>query len=197
MELSEPMGISLYEKLRGAAVANGFRDHLDAPFLLTLDFIGMDTQGKTHKEIPRRYFPIKIVNSEMDMGAGGTMYTVTAVPWTEFGMVNRYLYLRGTATIKGFSITEALKSLETIIKSHQRKEKPKTKTTKKEQTFKEGQHLQSNITCVSVFDVNLKLFRSLMFVFCCELFGLSLVLGSGGAVKMVRVFLETFGNNYK
>ena len=123
MELSEPMGISLYEKLRGAAVANGFRDHLDAPFLLTLDFIGMDTQGKTHKEIPRRYFPIKIVNSEMDMGAGGTMYTVTAVPWTEFGMVNRYLYLRGTATIKGFSITDALKSLETILSSHQRKEK--------------------------------------------------------------------------
>ena len=123
MELSEPMGISLYEKLRAAAVANGFRDHLDAPFLLTLDFIGMDTEGKTHKEIPRRYFPIKIVNSEMDMGAGGTMYTVTAVPWTEFGMVNRYLYTRGTATIKGGSITEALDSLEKILKKHQEKEK--------------------------------------------------------------------------
>ena len=123
MELSEPMGISLYEKLRAAAVANDFRDHLDAPFLLTLDFIGMDTEGKTHKEIPRRYFPIKIVNSEMDMGAGGTMYTLTAVPWTEFGMVNRYLYTRGTATIKGGSITDALKSLETILKKHQEKEK--------------------------------------------------------------------------
>ena len=123
MELSEPMGISLYEKLRAAAVANDFRDHLDAPFLLTLDFIGMDTEGKTHKEIPRRYFPIKIVNSEMDMGAGGTMYTLTAVPWTEFGMVNRYLYTRGTATIKGGSITDALKSLETILKKHQAKEK--------------------------------------------------------------------------
>ena len=123
MELSEPMGISLYEKLRAAAVANDFRDHLDAPFLLTLDFIGMDTEGKTHKEIPRRYFPIKIVNSEMDMGAGGTMYTLTAVPWTEFGMVNRYLYTRGTATIKGNGITEALASLESILKKHQEKEK--------------------------------------------------------------------------
>ena len=42
MELIEPAGISLLEKVRGAAFNNGYLDHLDAPFLLTMNFTGFD-----------------------------------------------------------------------------------------------------------------------------------------------------------
>ena len=40
MEIVEPAGITLLERVRAAAINNGFLDHLDAPFLLTIDFQG-------------------------------------------------------------------------------------------------------------------------------------------------------------
>ena len=42
MDLHEPYGVTLFEKLRAAANNNKFRDHTDAPFLLTIEFRGFD-----------------------------------------------------------------------------------------------------------------------------------------------------------
>lgn len=100
IELVEPNGITLFEKLKAAAWNNGYQDHIDAPYLLTLEFKGTDELGKT-VSIPdaKRVMPIKITNAPMTFNNGVTTYSLTAVPWTEFAMTDRFLYTRGTYNI--------------------------------------------------------------------------------------------------
>ena len=98
MVLHEPYGVTLFEKLKAAAFNNKFMDHIDAPYLLTLEFRGYDNLGNPKTVVTKRVLPIKIVNAEMDINAGGTMYTMSAVPWTEFAMTDRFLYIRGSGS---------------------------------------------------------------------------------------------------
>ena len=64
MRLTEPTGVTLINKIRAAAVNNGFFDHVDAPFLLTIQFTGFDEKGRV-KPIDQvattKKIPIKIV----------------------------------------------------------------------------------------------------------------------------------------
>lgn len=98
MILHEPYGVTLFEKLKAAAFNNKFMDHIDAPYLLTLEFRGYDNLGNPKTVITKRVLPIKITNAEMEINAGGTIYTMTAVPWTEFAMTDRFLYIRGSGS---------------------------------------------------------------------------------------------------
>jgi len=98
MVLHEPYGVTLFEKLKAAAFNNKFMDHIDAPYLLTLEFRGYDNLGNPKTVVTKRVLPIKIVNAEMDINAGGTIYTMSAVPWTEFAMTDRFLYIRGSGS---------------------------------------------------------------------------------------------------
>jgi len=100
LELVEPLGVTLFEKLRVAAFNNGFVDHIDAPFLLTLEFKGTDEKGK-FIDVPnqRRYLPIKITNCEMKFQNGYTRYVAKGIAWTEFAMTDRFLYTRHQANI--------------------------------------------------------------------------------------------------
>lgn len=98
MVLHEPFGVTLFEKLKAAAFNNKFMDHIDAPYLLTLEFRGYDNLGNPKTVITKRVLPIKITNAEMEITTGGTVYTMTAVPWTEFAMTDRFLYIRGSGS---------------------------------------------------------------------------------------------------
>lgn len=102
IEMHEPYGVTLFEKLRAAAFNNNFRDHIDAPYLLTLEFRGYDNLGNPiGNVITTRYLPIKITNAEMEIDAGGTRYSLIAVPWTEFAMTDRFLFTRGQSSVVG------------------------------------------------------------------------------------------------
>ena len=102
IEMHEPYGVTLFEKLRAAAFNNNFRDHIDAPYLLTLEFRGYDNLGRPiGNVITTRYLPIKIAKAEMEIDAGGTRYSLIAVPWTEFAMTDRFLFTRGQSSVVG------------------------------------------------------------------------------------------------
>ena len=123
MELSEPLGVTLFEKLRACAFNNGFIDHNDAPFLLTLEFRGYDSNGKMlGNVISKRHLPIVITNAEMDVSQAGTRYTLTAVPWTEFGMSNRFLYARCHGTVRGLTLDSVLNAFTDALNQAQAKE---------------------------------------------------------------------------
>ena len=128
MELHEPFGVTLYEKLRAGANNNRFADHIDCPYLLTLEFRGYDNQGQPlGNVITVRHLPIKITNSEMEIDASGTRYIMTAVPWTEFAMTDRFLYTRGagsllktvTDNVVDSTLSAALASLSKILNEQQ------------------------------------------------------------------------------
>ena len=101
MTLQEPMGITLWEKIRAAAGNCGYVNHTTAPFLLTVEFKGYDSVGNpmpSNKNL-KRYYPIRLSRSELNLKAGGATYTVYAQPWTEFAMVNSFLYTRGSGEV--------------------------------------------------------------------------------------------------
>ena len=123
MELSEPLGVTLFEKLRACAFNNGYVDHNDAPFLLTIEFRGYDSNGKMlGNVITKRHLPIIITNAEMDVTQGGTRYSVTAVPWTEFAMSNRFLYSRAQGSTSGKTAGKALQGFFDQLNEAQNKE---------------------------------------------------------------------------
>lgn len=96
MTLQEPFGVTLFEKLRAAAFNNGYRDYIDCPYLLKIEFRGFDNKGNPLEVITARHIPIKISNVEMTIDAGGTNYEVEAFAWNEFAMTDKFLYTRGT-----------------------------------------------------------------------------------------------------
>ena len=103
MEMIEPAGISLLEKIRGAAFNNGYLDHMDAPFLLTMNFAGFDELGKPISDKVKgtldRRIPVKLVDMDMSITGAGTVYTVKAIPMNEASYVNRYNYPRTTGKL--------------------------------------------------------------------------------------------------
>ena len=108
MELVEPTGLTLIEKIKATAFNNGFLDHLDAPYLLTVEFRGFDKQGRVIKErneFIKRVIPIKLTTMDIDVNQGGSYYTIQAIPYNEFGFTNPYMYPRTSGTLKSTTRT--------------------------------------------------------------------------------------------
>ena len=118
IEISEPFGITLIERLRAAAANNGYLDHMDAPFLLTIKFQGFDEFGKPihtaanpNKRVGanagpnvgamKRFIPIRIIGIDVNIKSAGSTYSLRCVPWNEMGFVDRYCKTRTAGTIGG------------------------------------------------------------------------------------------------
>ena len=111
-EVFEPYATSLLDDLHDAAVSLGHVNYLQAPFLLTIDFHGMDDNGVPTTAITTRYFPIKIINCDFNVTGAGTTYNFSAVPWNASTMNDNVKYLQDTVNLEGGSVGELLQSLE-------------------------------------------------------------------------------------
>ncbi len=129
MEIVEPSGITLLERIRGAAINNGYLDHLDAPFLLTIDFKGFDEQGRQastkDSQNMKRLIPVKITDMQMDVTQAGTVYAMKLIPYNEFAYVNRFNYPRtsGTLSPDGKRLSDVFKTLEALLNKQNEDEK--------------------------------------------------------------------------
>ena len=128
MELVEPTGLTLIEKIKATAFNNGFLDHLDAPYLLTVEFRGFDNQGRVIKErneFIKRVIPIKLTTMDIDVNQGGSYYTIQAIPYNEFGFTNPYMYPRTSGTLKSTTRTfqDAVFDLQRILNEQNGDEK--------------------------------------------------------------------------
>ena len=121
MEIVEPWGITLLERLKAGAANNNYLDHLDAPYMLTIEFVGWDEKGMPIPtdvtKTTKRIIPIKLTNMEMDVSSAGTTYNVQGIPYNEFAYVNRYNYVRTSATIepKGQKLNLIAKTLTDVL----------------------------------------------------------------------------------
>ena len=129
MEIVEPAGITLLERIRGAAINNGYLDHLDAPYLLTIDFKGFDELGRVASDAKakamKRVIPIKIIDMQLDVTAGGTVYNMTAIPWPEFGFSDTYSNLRTSGDLylsKNSQLGDAAIALERLMNKQNKDE---------------------------------------------------------------------------
>ena len=113
--------ITLIEKIKAAAANNGFLDHLDAPYMLTVEFKGFDEDGKPIKErseFIKRVIPIKLITMDIDVNQGGSYYNISAIPYNEFALTNTFMYPRTSGTLSSFARTfaDAITSLQKILK---------------------------------------------------------------------------------
>ena len=121
MEIVEPFGISLLERIRAAAINNDYLDHLDAPYLLTIEFVGFDELGNqaTDKltQAMKRVIPVKLVDMNMDVSQAGTVYNLKAIPYNEFPYLNVYNWPRtsGQLNPEGKTLESAVKKLEQLL----------------------------------------------------------------------------------
>ena len=128
IELVEPAGITLLEKVKAAAANNGFLDHLDAPYMLTIEFKGYDENGKPIKEntdFIKRVIPIKLITMDIDVNQAGSYYTIQAIPYNEFGFTNNFMYPRTSGTLSSTNRTfkDAVLNLQEILNEQNRDER--------------------------------------------------------------------------
>lgn len=109
--MTEPFGVTLFEKLQAAAFNNGYRDHIDCPFLLTIEFRGYDNRGNPLEVITARKVPFKVSTVSMEVNAGGTQYEVASIVQPELAMTDRFMYTRGTGGI----FTDAKQKISTAL----------------------------------------------------------------------------------
>jgi|MDTC01.1.fsa_nt_gb hypothetical protein len=120
MELVEPSGITLLEKIKAAAANNGFLDHLDAPYMLTVEFKGFNESGQEIKEktdFVKRVIPIKLITMDIDVNQGGSYYNIKAIPYNEFALTNNFMYPRTSGSLKSTtqSFKDAVKDLQRTL----------------------------------------------------------------------------------
>ena len=130
MELVEPSGLTLLEKVKAAAANNGFLDHLDAPYMLTVEFKGFDENGKEIKERTdyiKRVIPIKLITMDIDVNQGGSYYNIKAIPYNEFALTDTFMYPRTSGSLKSTnrSFKDAVKNLQDILDEQNRDEQVK------------------------------------------------------------------------
>jgi len=100
-----------FHNLRSASLVTGHANYLEAPFLISVAFIGYDDDGNVKSPFfSQRHFPIQIVQAEMSVSESGATYDIKAVPYTEKAVTNRAQRLKTDVAIKGRTVAEILQN---------------------------------------------------------------------------------------
>lgn len=123
----EPYSMGMFlETLKEAAKTKGFPNYINAPFLLTIEFIGWDDAGKL-KKIPKtkRMFPIKLIDAKFTVDITGSKYEVKGIAWNDIGFADEVQTTKTNVDLEGETINELLqtsnsgKSLATILNNRE------------------------------------------------------------------------------
>ena len=111
-QVTEPYSMGMFlQTLQVAAVQAEYKNYLEAPYVITLDFKGWDDNGNyVSKPNLRRIFPIKLVKIDFSVTEGGSVYSVRAIPWHEQGLSDQVQTTKTDITITGTTVAELLQS---------------------------------------------------------------------------------------
>lgn len=122
--LVEPYGVTFLNRLLKVADRQKAKSWMQIPFMLQIDFMGSDDQGKLYTPIRNqtKYIPIKIIGIKIKVTPKGSEYAITAIPFNHqaYSEVNSstpaFLEVQATTLGDFFSSTgsagEASKILE-------------------------------------------------------------------------------------
>ena len=111
----EPYSMGMFlEALGIAADECGYAQFTEAPFLLTIKFIGYDSSGNlisdsTDKTLVR-HIPIRLQEADMRITGAGSTYNVKATAWNEVALTDTAKLLKEDMCISGSSVAEILQS---------------------------------------------------------------------------------------
>jgi hypothetical protein len=114
--VTEPYSVGLFfQSLFVAADAAGYKNYIEAPFLLSLDFIGWDSDNTVQKVISKRCFAIKLTNVTFKVDSGGTIYNISAIAHNHVARTDELARLKKNTSIKGTTVIEMLSSSENSL----------------------------------------------------------------------------------
>lgn len=122
-DVFEPYSMGMFlQALQIAAYENGYTDYKTAPYLLTLEFMGYNSNGDVEiAPNSTRYFPIQLSDIEMEVAASGSKYKVKTMAWSEGALMDSYNVLKQNTAISGETVQEMLqsgdRSLQYVINS--------------------------------------------------------------------------------
>jgi hypothetical protein len=108
----EPYSMGQFlQNLRTAALVAGHLNYIQAPFLLSVEFIGYDDQGNIKAPFfSKRHIPIKIIKADMNVTEAGAVYEVEAVPYNEVALTDTNREAKTDVDIRGTTVGELLQS---------------------------------------------------------------------------------------
>jgi len=124
----EPYSMGLFlQTLHIAAAQAGYTNYLECVYLLQVDFIGYDDNGRSFKDSSsKRMFPLKLSNVTFDVSEGGSNYQVEAIPYHEIALSDEIQQTQVAVDIKGTTIVDFLQtgpeSLSTILNTREQEQ---------------------------------------------------------------------------
>lgn len=113
--VTEPYSMGLFlQTCMIAAQQAGFTNYLQAPFMLTVEFIGYDDNGDIltvdNASKLRRNFPIRFTSVEFDVKQSGCTYYVEGIPWNEQAFIDQTESSGYDLSLSGATVGEVLQS---------------------------------------------------------------------------------------
>jgi hypothetical protein len=108
----EPYSMGQFiQNLKTAALVAGHPNYLQAPYLLSIEFIGYDDEGNIVEPFfSQRHIPIRINYANMRVGEQGTEYDVEAYAYNEAAMLDNVRTTQTDVDIRGRTVGEVLQS---------------------------------------------------------------------------------------
>ena len=100
-----------FHSLRTAALVTGHANYVEAPFLLSVAFIGYDDDGNVKNPLfSQRHFPLRLVESQMKVTGAGAEYEITAVPYNSIALIDTVNQVKTDVQLKGSTVAELLQT---------------------------------------------------------------------------------------
>ena len=111
----EPYSMGTFvETLRQSGLKAGFKNWIQAPWCLIIEFVGHTLQNKTESvkdalgNTTKRIFPIKISNIDFTADQAGAQYQIQAVPISDLAMQTSNQSIPKDIRIEGYTVQEML-----------------------------------------------------------------------------------------
>jgi len=107
-KIMEPYSMGLFLQTLQIAAAAEYKNYLETPMLLTVEFVGQNDDGEFIGGVAKRYYPLKLVSMDMNVTGGGTVYDVEAVPYNETGLTDNIQTMDTDIELTGTTLAELL-----------------------------------------------------------------------------------------
>lgn len=125
-KITEPYSMGMFMiACQTAAYNQGWKNYMEAPYLLTIEFRGNTENGRI-EQIPytTKFIPFNLNNVEMSVSAAGSIYNVIGVISNSAGLNDSYRKIKSDATISGTTVQEILQtgehSLQNVVNARYR-----------------------------------------------------------------------------
>lgn len=132
-EVFEPYSIGQFlQTMQLAAKRAGYNNYHEAPYLLTLEFVGYNTDGEIANTRPiRKLFPIKMVQTTFNCDAEGSKYSILCSMFNDEALLDANQSIPTDLTISGRTLQEicqtGINSIATNINTHLLNQKKESK----------------------------------------------------------------------